>query len=142
MSGIDKRIKILVVDDEKDIADVMKRGLETKGFVVVTYDDPEKALSDYDVGAYDLLLIDIRMPQMSGFDLYRKIEMIDPIVKICFITAYEIYYDEFRRVFPKIKVSCFVKKPVSIDVLSRIIKDELGVQEQEASMIENSKKSS
>jgi len=142
LSGIDKRIKILVVDDEKDIADVMKRGRETKGFVVVTYDDPEKALSDYDVGAYDLLLIDIRMPQMSGFDLYRKIEMIDPIVKICFITAYEIYYDEFRRVFPKIKVSCFVKKPVSIDVLSRIIKDELGVQEQEASMIENSKKSS
>ena len=120
--------RILVVDDEKDIVHVLKRGLESKGFEVTSHTDPHQVLSDFRPGKYDLLLIDIRMPQMNGFELYRKLQLIDPLVKICFITAYEIYYDEFRRVFPKIKVSCFVKKPVSIDELSRIIAQELRIE--------------
>jgi two-component system catabolic regulation response regulator CreB/two-component system response regulator ChvI len=121
--------RILVVDDETDITSVLKRGLEANGYSVTAYNDPRKALDDYRPSAYDLMLIDIRMPNMNGFELYRKIQHIDPIVKICFITAYEIYYDEFRKVFPKIKVSCFVKKPVTIDELGRIIAIELGLEQ-------------
>jgi two-component SAPR family response regulator len=49
--------------------------------------------------------------------------------KICFITAYELYYDEFKRVFPKIKVQCFIRKPVSINNFARVIKDELQQQD-------------
>jgi two-component SAPR family response regulator len=49
--------------------------------------------------------------------------------KICFITAYELYYDQFKRVFPNIKVECFIRKPVSINSLARVIKDELQQQD-------------
>jgi two-component system catabolic regulation response regulator CreB/two-component system response regulator ChvI len=53
------------------------------------------------------------------------LHQLDEKAKICFITAYEIYYDEFKRMFPKVKVECFIRKPVSIDNLARLIKDEL-----------------
>jgi two-component SAPR family response regulator len=65
------------------------------------------------------------MPKMNGFELYNKLHQIDENVKICFITAYEIYYDEFKRMFPKVKVECFIRKPVSINNLALLIKDEL-----------------
>jgi two-component SAPR family response regulator len=69
------------------------------------------------------------MPKMNGFELYNKLHQIDEKAKICFITAYELYYDEFKRVFPKIKVQCFIRKPVSINSLARVIKDELQQQD-------------
>lgn len=119
-------VRLLVVDDEKDIADFIKKGLEAKGgFAVKVYYDAEAVLAEYKPGLYDLLLIDIRLPKMSGFELYREIRKRDPQVRICFVTAYEIYYDEFRKVFPKIKVACFVRKPVSIEELRQTILTEL-----------------
>ena len=119
--------RILIVDDEPDITLVLKLGLESNGFVVKTYNDPLKVLSDFKTDSYDLLLLDIKMPKMNGFELYNRLQQIDHKVKICFITAFELNFDEFRRVFPKLKVECFVRKPVSIDILAKIIKDELGL---------------
>ena len=121
--------RILIVDDEPDIARALKMGLEDNGFVVDAYNDPLDAISNFEVGAYDLLLIDIKMPKMNGFELYNKLHQIDEKAKICFITAYDLYYDEFKRVFPKIKVECFIRKPVSINNLARVIKDELQQQD-------------
>jgi two-component system, OmpR family, response regulator ChvI len=121
--------RILIVDDEPDIAQVLKMGLEKNGFAVEAYNDPLDAISNFKVGSYDLLLIDIKMPKMDGFELYKKLHQIDEKAKICFITAYELYYDEFKRVFPKIKVECFIRKPVSINNLARVIKDELQQQD-------------
>jgi two-component SAPR family response regulator len=69
------------------------------------------------------------MPKMNGFELYNKLHQTDEKAKICFITAYELYYDEFKRMFPKIKVKCFIRKPVSINNLARVIKDELQQQD-------------
>jgi DNA-binding response OmpR family regulator len=117
--------RILIVDDEPDIAKVLKMGLEENGFVVDTYNDPLDVISNFKADSYDLLLLDIKMPKMNGFELYNKLHQIDEKAKICFITAYELYYDEFKRVFPKIKVECFIRKPVSINNLARVIKDEL-----------------
>jgi DNA-binding response OmpR family regulator len=94
--------RILIVDDEPDIAQVLKMGLEDNGFTNLD------AISNFEVGSYDLLLIDIKMPTMNGFELYNKLHQIDEKAKIRFITAYELYYDEFKRVFPKIKVQCFI----------------------------------
>jgi two-component system, OmpR family, response regulator ChvI len=121
--------RILIVDDEPDIAQVLKMGLEDNGFSVDAYNDPLDAISNFKAGSYDLLLIDIKMPKMNGFELYKKLHQIDEKAKICFITAYELYYDEFKRVFPKIKVECFIRKPVSINNLARVIKDELQQQD-------------
>jgi DNA-binding response OmpR family regulator len=117
--------RILIVDDEPDIAQVLKMGLEKNGFAVDTYNDPLDVVSKFKADSYDLLLVDIKMPKMNGFELYNKLHQIDEKAKICFITAYEIYYDEFKRMFPKVKVECFIRKPVSINNLAGLIKDEL-----------------
>jgi two-component system, OmpR family, response regulator ChvI len=122
--------RILIVDDEPDISQVLKMGLEKNGFAVDTYNDPLDVLSNFKADSYDLLLLDIKMPKMTGFDLYDRLHQIDEKAKICFITAYELYYDEFKRMFPKIKVDCFIRKPVSINNLARVIRDELQQQDR------------
>ncbi|MFL6361720.1 MAG: response regulator [Nitrososphaeraceae archaeon] len=76
------RSRILLVDDDVDITTSLKIGLEDNGFVVDTFNDPLLALSNFKPGIYDLLLFDIRMPQLSGFDLYDKIKKKKTITKI------------------------------------------------------------
>ena len=93
--------RILVVDDEVDITTIFKLALERVDFQVDVYNDPLLALSDYKAGMYDLLLFDIRMPRMNGFELYRKIKAMeehdlhDVSPRVCFITAYEEFRSEF-----------------------------------------------
>ena len=114
--------RILIVDDEVDIARFFKLALERAGFIVDVFNDPMKSLSAYKVGAYDLILLDIRMPRMSGFELYDKIKEIDDNVKVCFVTAYEEYYDEFKKRFPHSdKTEWFIKKPIGMkELISRV----------------------
>jgi DNA-binding response OmpR family regulator len=109
--------RIAVVDDEPDITTVLKRGLEHHGFAVDVFNNPQVALTSFSPGAYDLMIIDIRMPNMNGFDLYRELKKKDANVKVCFLTAFEIYYEEFRKMFPTINVRAFIRKPVSISSL-------------------------
>jgi two-component system, OmpR family, response regulator ChvI len=109
--------RVAVVDDEPDITTVLKRGLEQHGFVVDVFNDPQTALANFVPGRYDLMIIDIRMPKLNGFDLYRELKKKDAGVKVCFLTAFEIYYEEFRTMFPTIDVKAFIRKPVSISVL-------------------------
>ena len=118
-------IKILIVDDEADIRTIIKKGLELEGYKVDEEADPRRVIPTYHPGHYDLLLLDIRMPGMSGFELFREIRMVDRKVKVCFITSFEMFYDEFRRVFPKIHVNCFIRKPITIAQLAKAIQDEL-----------------
>jgi two-component system response regulator ChvI len=89
--------RILIVDDETDINLLFKIVLEDRGFKVDTFDDPIAALENYRAGLYDLLILDIKMPRMHGFELYRKIREIDNKVKVCFLTASEMYYEMFRK---------------------------------------------
>jgi DNA-binding response OmpR family regulator len=117
--------RILIVDDEPDVTFTLKKGLEEEGFQIDIFNDPLKAQSYFKAGEYDMLLLDINMPKLNGFELYRELKKIDNRVKICFITAFELYYDEFRRVFPKLNVTCFVRKPITIDELAKILKQEL-----------------
>lgn len=109
--------RIAVVDDEPDITIVLKRGLEHHGFAVDTFNDPQAVLGSFKPGSYDLMIIDIRMPKINGFDLYRELKKRDGNVKVCFLTAFEIYYEEFRKMFPTIDVRAFIRKPVSISNL-------------------------
>ncbi len=109
--------RIAVVDDEPDITNVLKKGLERNGFTVDTFNDPQAALASFQPMCYDLMIIDIRMPSMNGFDLYRQLKKRDTGIKICFLTAFQIYYEEFRKMFPTIDVKAFIIKPVSISNL-------------------------
>ena len=119
--------KILIVDDEPDVTGTFKVGLEESGFKVETFNDPEMALSNFKPGKYDILLLDIKMPKMNGFELYEKIRKIDGDVKtkVCFITAYEVYYQSLREQFPETKIECYSKKPIQITDLSKRLHAEL-----------------
>jgi two-component system response regulator ChvI len=79
-----------LIDDEPDIIYSIKRVLEINEFLVDSYTDPTLALSNFKPGLYDLLLLDIKMPKMNGFDLYQKMKEIDSNVKMCFLTASEL----------------------------------------------------
>ena len=105
---------ILLVDDEKGITEILKTGLEGKGFHVNAYNDPADALANFKSGKYDIVITDIQMPKMNGFELYRAIRKIDEKVDICFFTAFDVYNDEFEKLFPQVRVKGFLKKPVTI----------------------------
>jgi len=113
--------RIMVVDDERDILSIVKRGLESKNrFQVETFIDAESALESLKENSgnyYDLVLTDIRMPKINGFELYRRIKESNPHMKIVFITAFEINKDEFSKVIPSVDVIDFISKPVSMSTL-------------------------
>lgn len=116
--------RIMVVDDEKDILRIIKRDLEFNDskitFKVDAFSDSESALNAFNNHPndyYDLVLTDIRMPKMNGFELYRHIKQRNPAMKIAFITAFEITKEEFSKVLPSIDVEHFIKKPVTMSNL-------------------------
>ena len=145
------RGRILIVDDEEDVTFFLKEALEDYGgFEVVTFNDPLLALSSFNSdkdkpSAYDLILLDIRMPKMDGFELYQELQKrIDATAgagersltdsdrgrngkktKICFMTAFEVYFEALKELFPDSYPSmCFIKKPASAqDLIKRISKE-------------------
>ena len=117
--------RILVVDDESDITFTLKKGLENSGmFEVDTFNDSQEALSSFKPDYYDFLLLDIKMPHMSGYDLYDNIKKIDSKVKFCFISAYAINYQALREQFPTVEMECYAK-PIEKNELIRKINEEL-----------------
>jgi DNA-binding response OmpR family regulator len=110
----------MVVDDEPDITLTLQAGLEDGGFDVDTFTDPELALSSFKPGLYDLVLIDIMMPKMDGFLLYERLKTVDYGVKVCFLTASEMYREEIRGVdHCTLNKDLFLQKPISNDDLIR-----------------------
>jgi DNA-binding response OmpR family regulator len=119
--------RILIVDDDSDIAFTLRIGLENNDAVmqVYSYDNPVNALIDFRPNFYDLLLIDVNMPLMNGFELCEKLLQKDINVKVCFMTAGEINMDAAREVYPLMSIGCFIKKPVTTEILARRIRAEL-----------------
>ena len=110
-----KRKRILVVDDEVDITLALKTVLDGDQFQVDSFNDPVSARNSFKAGFYDLLILDIKMPKMNGFQLYREIKNMDDKVKVCFLTALnEMHdYEEFKKeVYPKAGERYFIQKPV------------------------------
>jgi DNA-binding response OmpR family regulator len=117
--------RILVVDDEPDIATAIRLGLQHRGFQVDSFTSPADALAHYAPGIYQLLIVDVRMPKMDGFELVRNMRKVDPVVKVCFLTALNIIEGELEQVFPGIDHSLLVQKPMMIGPLLRIIENSL-----------------
>jgi len=118
--------RIMIVDDESDILSVIKRGLESgNDFRVETFSKGDDAINNFQNHPpkyYDLVITDIRMPKINGFELYRRIKDNYPTIKIAFITAFEINKEEFSKVIPSVNVTDFISKPVSISKLREKIK--------------------
>ena len=116
MKSDEKRNKILLVDDEPDITMSLEATLQNAGFIVHTYQDPLIALSKFQPGYFDLVILDIKMPEMNGFELYAEMRKIDNQAKFCFITAGQMYYDkvtEEEERYCKLDTERFLQKPIS-----------------------------
>jgi CheY-like chemotaxis protein len=121
--------KILVVDDDVDITSAFKVGLEQNGFTVTAYNDPKLAFLEFKADLYDLLLTDIRMPGMSGLELYEKIKQIDNRIRVCFVTAFGEYYGQLEKAFPTIDLhKCYIRKPITISNLAKKLKEILNLE--------------
>jgi DNA-binding NtrC family response regulator len=126
LSDNNKRLaKLLIVDDDFDIVQVLKMGLLQNGFSVEAFTNPQEALQSFksDAESYCLVLSDIRMPGISGIQLSKKIKEVNPNVKVVLMTAFEIRDNEFSKVFPSTQVDGFVQKPIGIkDLTDKILR--------------------
>jgi CheY-like chemotaxis protein len=117
-----RRKRILVVDDEYDICMVYQMVLEDAGYQCISYTDPIKALQEFRPNYYDLILLDIKMPVLNGFELCKKIIELDKTVHIIFITASEAYYEQFRsQHYPELRKINYIQKPVRNEELIRVL---------------------
>ena len=121
--------KVLVLDDDFDLATLVKQILQKHGFKnVFAFTDPLLALEHFKINHkdYSLIISDIRMPTMNGFEFVREARKINPKVKILLMTAFEIDDKEFARVLPKPKIDGLIQKPASskqiLDIVSRTIR--------------------
>ena len=119
--------RVLVVDDESDINISLREVLEQNGFKVDIFESPLLALESFKPCLYDLAILDIKMPEMNGFLFYRKIRKVDKNLKICFLTAGEMYYGEYSDIFSSVPANYFMRKPIGneelITHINQIISD-------------------
>jgi DNA-binding response OmpR family regulator len=122
LASQDTKRRILLVDDEPDITRTLQVGLEEGGFGVDVFTDPLLALKSFKPNHSDLVSIDIMMPNMDGFELYERLKKADPNVKVCFLTASEMYHEKIREVeHYALNKDVFLQKPISTDDLIREI---------------------
>ena len=126
-SSWNKTKRILLVDDEPDICMIYQLALEDAGYQCGTYTDPVQALQEFKPAYYDLILLDIKMPVLNGFELCKEIREIDKRVHIIFITASEAYYEKFRgQHFPELGKINYIQKPIGNDELIQIVNTIIG----------------
>jgi two-component SAPR family response regulator len=115
--------RILIVDDEPDINLLFKMILEENSeFIVHSFTDPLLALKNFKPNMYDLILVDIKMPEMDGLDFYREIRKTDKNVRLCFVTASEKYYEPFRKeIYDILGENCFIQKPIANEDLLKVV---------------------
>lgn len=115
----------MLVDDERDVLATTKKMLEKNDYHVHAFDNPEKALQhikEQGCRECELLISDIKMKDMSGFELVRRVKEIRPELKVVLISSFIIHKGEFEKVLPSIKVDDFVQKPYTKNDLIEAIK--------------------
>jgi two-component system, OmpR family, response regulator ChvI len=116
--------RIFIVDDESDTCLALEKILEENGFKVDKFTDPFLALKNFKADFYGMLILDIKMPKMNGFELYVEIKRIVSKVKVMFLTAVSEYqqYEAFRKkVFSKLGERHFVSKQIEKeDLVKRV----------------------
>ena len=115
-----ENIKILLVDDEADITLALSLGLESNGFSVDTFTSSITALANFKSDFYKLALLDIKIPEMDGIELYKKIRDKDKKIKVCFVSAYDVDYHTVKEYS-----TCIIKKPITLEDLLKRINTEL-----------------
>jgi DNA-binding response OmpR family regulator len=114
---------ICLIEDEVDVATIIKKGLEMKGYTVHEYNDPTKAWDYFKENGKicTIVLSDIRMPAMNGFEFCRKVKTLRPTTPVILMTAFEINQSEFDAVMPSTRADGFIQKPISIKNLVALV---------------------
>ena len=114
---------VMIVDDEYDLVNLIKEFLQRNGLQVSAFTDPIVALEDFKINCKNcsLILSDIRMPGMNGYELIRKAKEIDNQIKVVLMSAFEIQEKEFHNLLPDIKVDAFLQKPFSLQKLNDMV---------------------
>jgi DNA-binding response OmpR family regulator len=129
LSSNNKKKKILFVDDEPDMTSLFKKVLESAGFSVDVFNNSADTLKDFKPHFYDLVMLDIVMPKMDGFDLYKELRKVDPDVKVCFLTASEKYREDLRKgEYHTLSKDLFIQKPLSNKDLTKEIHMRIGLK--------------
>jgi DNA-binding NtrC family response regulator len=130
---------ILVVDDEFDIVTLIRRSLQNHGFNTLGFTDPLIALERFQNNSksFAMVISDIRMPSMNGYELIRKIKAIHPTIKTILISAFEINKNEFSKVMPSVKIDGFISKPISLKELASIVEKILKKKRKEKNVRKN-----
>jgi DNA-binding NtrC family response regulator len=115
---------ILIVDDEFDVVTILRQWLEKQGFQVFGFTEPSLALEHFRLNSkkYSLVISDLRMPKINGYELIKRVKEIKPEVKVFFMTAFEINDIEFRRLLPSVIIDEFIQKPVTMNQLTTLVK--------------------
>ena len=115
---------ILIIDDEFDIVTILRQGLEKQGFRVFGFTEPGLALEHFRINSkqYRLVISDLRMPQINGYEFIKRVKEIKPEVKVFFMTAFEINDMEFRRLLPSVRIDQFIQKPITMNYLTSVVK--------------------
>ena len=115
--------RILIVDDEPDVNLALRIVLEDNNFIVDSFNDPLRALENFKVNLYDLIILDIKMPKKDGFEVYKEILKIDNRAQVCFLTAGDINYRSLKETFPTLDENQFIRKPIeNIELIKQIHK--------------------
>ena len=122
-----QEMKLLLVDNEPDVTYAIRTVLEDNGFEVDSFNDPVLVCDTYKSNYYDLVILDIKMPKMDGFQLYDCIRQKDEKTKICFLTASELFYESLRQarnlIGDVLGEQYFIQKPIKTDELIRRLTD-------------------
>ena len=119
-----KVLSIMLIDDDPSISFLFSQYLKSAGMIVDSFTDPEKALRhfmDSKYGQYDLVITDIRMSHLNGFELYQQLKTFDPDVRIIFVTALDIA-QEITTLLPEVRLNQFIIKPVNPSLLINSVK--------------------
>lgn len=124
-----RKKSILVVDDEHDIVTIIKLYMQRAGWKVDAFTDPVLALKHFEQHwtDYDVVLSDLRMPTMSGFEFLRSIKAINSHVKIFLVTAFVMGKSELEKVLPSLQIDGFIEKPMSMRALVSLIEKQVSV---------------
>jgi CheY-like chemotaxis protein len=123
-----KKKKILFVDDEPDMTTILKMALKRIGFGIDIFNDPVLALESFKPNFYDLVLLDVMMPKMDGFELYNQLKKIDDGIKVCFLTASsETYREQLRKEkYSELNKDLFLEMPLPISRIREEINRRIG----------------
>lgn len=126
-NALDMSTRVLLVDDESEVNVSLREVLEQKRFKVDSFESPLHALESFKPHFYDLATLDIKLSEMNGFLFYREIKKLDKNLKICFLTAGEMYYGVYSDIFSSLPASYFMRKPLNnvelITHINQIIND-------------------